>query len=65
MAHFHSVTRFVQALGNVLGNHYRAVLTPGAAERDGEIALALSHIVRQQVDEHLGNAADKFLGLRK
>src|SRR5580698_8945741 len=36
-----------------------------ASESDGEIALALPNVVRQQIDEQIGDLFDELAGLRK
>ncbi len=55
----------LEAFGDLFGNHDTAVLAAGAAEADGEIALALLDVVRQEIGEHLGDARKEFLSLRK
>src|SRR5580658_11200420 len=40
-------------------------MSAGAAERDGEIALAFANVVRDQVNQQLRDAIDKLAGLRK
>src|SRR5438128_1174729 len=37
----------------------------GAAKSNGQVALALPHVVRQQINQQLSDALQKFLGLRK
>src|ERR1700674_88653 len=64
MLNLHSVSRLVQALADFFRNHYGTVLSTGAAAADGEIALAFVNIVRQQIDQQIGNAPDEFLRLR-
>jgi len=49
MDHLHPISRFGQALLHVLANHHGAVLAARAAERDRQIALAFTNIVRNQV----------------
>ena len=40
-------------------------MAAGAAEGDGQIALAFADVVRQQIDQQLRDAVDEFDGLRK
>ena len=61
----HAVSGLVQALAYFLGDHHGTVLAAGAAKADREIALAFVDVVRQQVNQQIGNAEDEFLGLRK
>ncbi len=65
MNDLHRVSGFLQPLSHVFGNHHRAVLSTGASKTDRQIALAFMHVVRQQVDQQIGNAVDEFLGLRE
>src|SRR5215472_15243018 len=41
------------------------MLPAGASEGDGQITLALSHIVRQQIDQDIGDARDELPRLGK
>ncbi len=61
MHHFHAVSGFVQALAYLLGDHDRAVLPAGAAKADRQIALAFVDVVRQQVNQQIGDALNKLL----
>src|SRR5581483_8512914 len=54
-----------EALGDILGDHYRAVLAAGATERDGQVALAFADVVRDQVDEQLRDARNELACLGK
>ncbi len=63
--HLHPVSRLGQPFAHFFRNHHRAVLAAGAAEGDGQITLAFADVVRQQIDQQLGNALDEFFGLRK
>src|ERR1035438_8710365 len=65
MDHLYVVPRFGQPFLDLFGNQYRAVLASGAAERDGEVALAFANVMRDQVNQQLRNPRDKFLGLRE
>src|SRR5579864_2544715 len=47
------------------GNHDGTVLSTGATEGDSQIALAFVDVVRQQINEKIGNARDEFPGLRE
>ena len=57
MHNFQAVSGFVQALSYLIGDHHRTVLAAGAAETDGEIALAFVDVVRQQVNQQIGRAS--------
>src|ERR1039457_6454542 len=46
--HHVEVVVFAVALGQVLGNRHRAVAATGASDRDHEVRLALSDVLRQQ-----------------
>src|ERR1039458_7238363 len=65
MHHLHFVSRFPQPLAYIFGDHHRAVLSAGASEADGQVTLALANVVRQQVDQQLGDAINELLRLRK
>src|SRR5579864_7541158 len=41
------------------------MLSPGASESDGQVALAFANIVRHQVHQQVRDAIDEFLGLWK
>ena len=51
MHDLHFVSRLPQPLVHILGDHHRAMLPPGASEADGQVALALANVVRQQLDQ--------------
>ncbi len=53
MHYFNPIPRCPEILAYILGNHYRAVLAAGAAERDRQITLAFADIVGQQVHQQL------------
>src|SRR5689334_15855515 len=65
MSFLDPVTGRGQPLADFTGDQHAAVVSPGAAERYRQIALAFGDIVRQQVDQQFRNALDKFSGLRK
>ncbi len=65
MYNLHSVARFLQPLGNIFRDHHRAVLAAGAAEGDGQVALAFVNVMRQKIDQQLRNPLDEFAGLRE
>ncbi len=58
MHNLHAVSSFVQALADFLGDHHRTMLAAGAAKADGEIALAFVDVVRQQVNQQIGDATE-------
>src|ERR1035437_1741741 len=61
----HAVSSLVQAFADFLGDHYGTVLAARTAKTYCEIAFAFVDVVRQQVNQKIGDAEDKFLGLRK
>src|SRR5262252_1561269 len=63
--HFHPISRFLQPLGHVFGNHYGPVLAAGAAESNRQIAFAFVNVMRQEVNEQIRDALDEPGGLRK
>src|SRR5579872_5641200 len=65
MQHFHPIPCLPKALTNIFGDHHRAMLPAGAAERDREIAFSFPNIVRQQVNQQLRNPLDELARLRK
>src|SRR5260370_12814165 len=65
MDHLHPVSRLPQIPGDIFGNHDRTMLSPGTTETNGQIALAFMDVVRQQVDQQIGDTLDEFLGLRE
>src|ERR1051325_6162617 len=62
---FDPVIGATQALGHFFGNHHRAVLAPGATERNRQVALAFADVVRDEIDQQRRNPRDKFAGLRE
>src|SRR5579871_540260 len=65
MHNFDAVSGATKVLANILGDHYRTMLPSGATKGDGEVALSLVDVVRQQVHQQIGNARDEFAGLRE
>jgi len=65
MIYLHAIAGAPEALVDLLGNHHRAVMAASAAERDSEIALAFPNIVRQEVDQQVGDALDELRRLRE
>src|SRR5271169_6944495 len=65
MHNLDSVAGFPQASAHVLRNHHGAMLAARAAEGDRQVALAFPHIVRQEINQQLGDALDELFGLRK
>ena len=65
MHDFHAVSGAAQVFSDFLGDHDGTVLSPRAAERDRQIALAFMNVMRQQVDEQLGNTRDELARLRE
>jgi len=59
------ISSFAQTLSDLLRDHDGAMLSTSTAEADGQVALSLVNVVRQQIDQEFGDAADEFLGLRK
>ena len=57
----HAVSGVAQVFADLLGDHDGAVLSAGASEGDRQIALAFVNVVRQQVDQQIGDARDEFL----
>src|ERR1700683_1618652 len=47
------------------GNHHGAMLTTGAAKRQSEVALAFVDVVRQQKQQQIRHAIEKFPRLRE
>src|SRR5260370_631475 len=58
-------TRVRQGAADFIGNHYRAMPSPGTAERDGQVALSFAYIVRQEIDQQVCNTTHKFRSLRE
>ena len=64
MNHFYAVIGAAQTLAHLLGDHHGAMLAPGATERDREIDLAFVYVMRNQIDQQVGDAGDELAGLR-
>src|SRR6266851_3249881 len=63
MDHLHPISRLPQVSADVSGNNDRTMLSPSATETNGQVALAFMDVVRQQVNQQIGDALDEFLGL--
>src|ERR1039458_5870682 len=63
--HLHVVARLGKPLLDLFGNQHRTVFASGATKRNGEVALALANVVRDQVHQQLRYAGYKLLGLRE
>ena len=61
----HPVAGFPQAAADFFGDHHGAMLASSAAETDGEITFAFLDVVRQQINQKIGDALDEFARLRK
>src|SRR5258708_35487344 len=61
---FHAIFRAAQVFADFLGDHDGAMLSSGATECYGQIALAFITVVRKQVYNHNGNALEKLLCMR-
>jgi len=62
---FHAVVRMAKVFANFFGDHDLTGLAACATKGDGQIALAFVDVMRQQVDEQIGDARDELAGLRK
>src|SRR6202171_2824615 len=65
MHNFGRVTSPVQRLAHRFRQHYRAMASPRAAERDCQITLPLTNIVRDQISQQSLDAPQELPGLRK
>src|ERR1700678_3373234 len=65
MHNLHFVPRFSQPAVHVFCDHHGTMLSSGATEADGQIALALANVMRQQVDQQFRDAVDELLSLRE
>ena len=65
MGHLCLIAGFVEALRQVLRDHDGAMLPARAANGNGQIAFPLVDVMRQQINQQVGDALQKFLGLRK
>src|SRR5215472_2921295 len=59
------ITTLLQGLFNRFRQHHRAMFSPSASESNGQIALALANVMRNQIGQQAFDAAQKFAGLRK
>ena len=57
--------RLHQVLADLVGHHHGPMLSAGAAEGDGQVALTLTDVMGQQIDQEVGNTLNEFSGLRK
>src|SRR5205807_1717056 len=51
MYHFHPVARLAQRLADIFRDHHRAMLAPGAAEGNRQVAFPFTDVMRQEVDQ--------------
>ena len=65
MGLFHREARPVHAFLYLVCNQHRSVPPARATERDREIALSFANIMRNEIDEQIGNPIDEFHRLRK
>ena len=65
MHDLHAISGAAKMFADFFRNHDGAVLSAGATEGDGQITLAFVDVVRQQVNQQIGDAGDEFPGLRK
>ena len=65
MGHLDLEAGFLQIVSDRVGDHNGTVMPPRAPERDRQIALALANVVRQQINQKLGDVIDEFYGLWK
>src|SRR5579864_7417882 len=54
-----------QMFSDLLRDHDGTVLATSATECDGQIAFAFMNVMRQQVNEQIGDARDEFSSLRE
>src|SRR5439155_15890947 len=57
---FSLIPRLREILADLIRYHHRPVMPTGAAEADREITLALPDVMRQQIDQQLGDAVDEL-----
>jgi len=62
---FHPVARLLQPFGNIFRDHDGAVLTDSAAEGNGQVTLSFVNVVRQKINQQLGDALNELFGLRE
>src|SRR5687768_9960985 len=63
VAHAHSVALARDGLAQRVGHHHRAVAAARAAHGDGEVALALAHVAREDVGEQRVQLAQEGVGV--
>src|SRR6266700_330744 len=54
-----------QALFHFFADEHRPMLSTRTTKADGQVALPLPHVMREQVDQQSGDAVNKLLRLRK
>src|SRR5580692_3276080 len=62
---FYAIFRAAKQLADIFGDHHGAVLASGAAKGDGQIAFAFMNVVRQEIDEQVGDARNELAALRE
>src|SRR5579864_2861443 len=65
MHEFDAISGVPKMFADFLGDHDRTVLSAGTTERNRQIALSLVDVVRQKVNEQVGDARDELAGLGK
>ena len=63
MGHSYAIVVRMEPVPDVIGHRHRPMFAAGAPDRNGEIALTLARILRQQVAEKILEAVEKLLGL--
>src|SRR5437667_8840886 len=59
------IATLLERLFDRFRKHHRAMFSPGASEGNGQIALALANVMRNQIGQQAVDAAQKFAGLRE
>src|SRR5580704_7608682 len=62
---FDAVSGAAKVLADFFGDHHGAMLSTGASESDRKITFSFVDVMRQQIDEKIGNARDELSGLGK
>ena len=65
MRYFDAVSGAAKVLADFFGDHHGAMLSTGASESDRKITFSFVDVMRQQIDEKIGNARDELSGLGK
>ena len=65
MNDLYAISGVAKVLADFFGDHDGAMLSAGAAEGDRQVALPFVNVVRQQVDEQVGDARDELASLRE